>query len=135
LIVKTIFKSHFKIKKSFLKNKEKKIFVKNIIVFLLFTKIFLNGCLVSFFFKKNKVNLTNILKAPSRHKKFFHQVFYEFFQVNVFFNFTKIKTLKNIYCGVATFEKLDLIFQKIGSNTLTRTKILISFVTSFNYIT
>ena len=133
MIVKTIFKSHFKIKKSFLKNKNKKIFVKNIIVFLLFTKIFLNGCLVSFFFKKNKVNCTNVLKAPSRHKQFFHQIFYEFFQIKVFFNFTKSKPLKYISFGIVTFEKLNLIFQKIGSNILTRTKILGSFVFGFNY--
>ena len=103
-------------------------------MFLLFTKIFLNGCLVSFFFKKNKVNCTNILKAPSRHKQFFHQVFYEFFQIKVFFNFTRLKILKNTYYSVVTFEKLDLIFQKVGSNILTRTKVLISFVFMFNYL-
>lgn len=134
MIVKTIFKSHFKIKKSFLKNKEKKIFVKNIIIFLLFTKIFVSGCLVSFFFKKNKVNCTNILKAPSRHKQFFHQVFYEFFQINVFFSFIKVKDLTKIENSIAIFEKLNLVFQKIGTNILTRTKILISFTYICKYI-
>jgi hypothetical protein len=133
LIVKTIFKSHFKIKKNFLKNKDKKIFVKNIIVFLLFTKIFVSGCVVSFFFKKNKVNCTNILKAPSRHKQFFHQVFYEFFQVNVFFNFIKMKTITKTGNSVVIFEKLNLVFQKIGTNILTRTKILISFFFVYGY--
>ena len=133
MIVKTIFKSHFKIKKNFLKNKDKKIFVKNIIVFLLFTKIFVSGCVVSFFFKKNKVNCTNILKAPSRHKQFFHQVFYEFFQVNVFFNFIKMKTITKTGNSVVIFEKLNLVFQKIGTNILTRTKILISFFFVYRY--
>ncbi len=102
-------------------------------MFLLFTKIFVSGCVVSFFFKKNKVNCTNILKAPSRHKQFFHQVFYEFFQVNVFFNFIKMKTITKTGNSVVIFEKLNLVFQKIGTNILTRTKILISFFFVYRY--
>ena len=134
MIVKTIFKSHFKIKKNFLKNKDKKIFVKNIIVFLLFTKIFISSCIVSFFFKKNKVNCTNILKAPSRHKQFFHQVFYEFFQVNVFFSFIKIKSITKTENSIIIFNKINLVFQKIGTNILTRTKTLISFIFICKYL-
>jgi hypothetical protein len=125
LIVKSVFKSHFKVKKNFLKkqkNIEKKIFVKNMFIFLLFSKIFLKGCLVSFFFKKNKVNSTNILKAPSRHKKFFHQVFYEYFQISFFFKFF-LKRYFKINTSMYLFKKINNIFNKIGSNTLTRIKI------------
>lgn len=126
MVVKTSFKSHFKIKKNFLKNKCKKIFVKNMFIFLLFTKIFVRGCSVSFFFKNFKVNKTNILKAPSRHKKFFHQTFYEFFQVKFFFRFNFL--YKNITNTLLVFNKLNKIFKKIGSNILNRVRISISFL-------
>ena len=99
MIVKTVFKSHFKIKKNYFKNKSKKIFVKNIFVFLIFSKVFFKNCFVSFFFNKLKLNKINLLKAPSRHKKFFHQIYTEYFQVTFIFRFKKIfkkikKTIK-----------------------------------------
>ena len=103
-------------------------------MFLLFTKIFISSCIVSFFFKKNKVNCTNILKAPSRHKQFFHQVFYEFFQVNVFFSFIKIKSITKTENSIIIFNKINLVFQKIGTNILTRTKTLISFIFICKYL-
>ena len=83
MVIKTVFKSHFKIKRNFNKNSKKKIFVKNMAVFLLFTKIFFTNCTVNFFFTKDMNTNTNVLKAPSRHKKFFHQIFYEYFLVKI----------------------------------------------------
>jgi hypothetical protein len=136
LIVKSTFKSHFKIKKNLCKdskNLEKKIFVKNMFIFLLFSKIFLKNCVVSFFFKTIKKNKTNILKAPSRHKKFFHQIYFEFFQIKFFFRFFLKKSL-NIKSTTILFNKFNLFLNKVGSNILTRVKITISTQTNFNYI-
>jgi len=121
LFIKTVFKSHFKVKKNFKKNLKKKIFIKNTLIFLIFVKIFFKNCSVSFFFTKNKSVYTNILKAPSRHKKFFHQVVYEFFTTKVNFFFKKI-FLKNILLSIVNFNIINNIFYKIGSNTLTRIK-------------
>jgi hypothetical protein len=132
MIVKTVFKSHFKIKKKFLKNNSKRIFVKNIFIFLLFSKIFLKNCLVSFFFRKDNLNKINLLKAPSRHKKFFHQIFYEYFQVKFIFKFNKI--FKKINNTVEIFTKFNKIFKKIGSNTLNRVKFSISFCCLILYL-
>ena len=134
MVFKTVFKSHFKIKKGVLKNSKKKIFVKNMVVFLLFTKIFFKGCVVNFFFTKNKSTSSSILKAPSRHKKFFHQLFYEYFtiKINFFFkNFTflQIKPTTLVYLSFV-FLNINTIFKKINSNTLTRVKLS----TSFSYI-
>ncbi len=121
MIVKTTFKSHFKIKKTLFKNKEKSIFVKNMIVFFLFSKIFLRNCSINLLFKKVKKLQTNLLKAPSRHKKFFHQVCFEFFYLKVNFNFNfKLKIPTHFFC--VFFEKINNIFIKFGSNTLTRVK-------------
>ncbi len=135
MVVKTVFKSHFKVKKNFSKSSKKKIFVKNMVVFLLFTKIFFKSCAVNFFFTKNKNNNINILKAPSRHKKFFHQLFYEYFIVKVNFFFKKItplqqdkKNTNNLVIHLPLiFLSINLIFSKINSNTLSRTKISTSF--------
>lgn len=132
MIVKTTFKSHFKIKKKFLKNNSKKIFVKNMFIFLLFSKIFFKNCLVSFFFRKDRLNRINLLKAPSRHKRFFHQVFYEYFQVKFTFRFKKIfKVFTNTF---DLFNRLNKIFLKIGSNTLNRVKLSVSFSCLFFYL-
>ena len=135
MVVKTVFKSHFKVKRNFLKSSKKKIFVKNMIVFLLFTKIFFKGCVVNFFFTKNKNTNTNILKAPSRHKKFFHQLFYEYFIIKVNFFFKKVTPLQQDKYNVNNlvrylpliFLNINSIFSKINSNTLNRTKISTSF--------
>lgn len=132
MVVKTTFKSHFKIKKKFLKNNSKKIFVKNMFVFLLFSKIFFKNCLVSFFFRKDKLNKTNLLKAPSRHKKFFHQIYCEYFQVKFIFRFNKIfKKINNI---TYVFIPLNKLFKKVGSNTLSRFKLSVSFFYLFPYL-
>lgn len=121
MFIKTVFKSHFKVKKSFKKNLKKKIFIKNTLIFLMFVKIFFKNCSVSFFFTKNKSIYTNILKAPSRHKKFFHQVVYEFFTTKVNF-FFKSFFLKYVLLSIPTFNIINNVFYKIGSNTLTRVK-------------
>ena len=121
MFIKTVFKSHFKVKKSFKKNLKKKIFIKNTLIFLMFVKIFFKNCSVSFFFTKNKSIYTNILKAPSRHKKFFHQVVYEFFTTKVNF-FFKSFFLKYVLLSIPTFNIINNVFCKIGSNTLTRVK-------------
>jgi hypothetical protein len=77
-------------------------------------------------FKKNFFLKTNLLKAPSRHKKFFHQISFEYFNLNVFFYFfEKAKILINN--SILFFQKLNLIFEKIGSNTLTKTKFSTKF--------
>lgn len=132
MIVKTTFKSHFKIKKKSHKNNSKKIFVRNMFVFLLFSKIFLKNCLVSFFFKKYKLNKINLLKAPYRHKKFFHQIFYEYFQISFIFKFDKI--FKNPNNTTSIFSIFNKVFKKIGSNTLNRVKFSISFFFVFFYL-
>ena len=121
MFIKTVFKSHFKVKKSFKKNLKKKIFIKNTLIFLMFVKIFFKNCSVSFFFTKNRSIYTNILKAPSRHKKFFHQVVYEFFTTKVNF-FFKSFFLKYVLLSIPTFNIINNVFYKIGSNTLTRVK-------------
>lgn len=132
MIVKTTFKSHFKIKKFSTKKNPKKIFVKNIFIFLLFSKIFFKKCYVSFNFKKNQTtNKINLLKAPSRHKKFFHQICYEYFQVVFIFKFSKI--FKKNFNLIKLFNLLNNIFLKIGSNILNRKKISIVFMYVLHY--
>ena len=126
LIIKTIFKTHFKIKKNFRKTSSKKLFLKNIIVFLFFSKIFFKSCALNFFFTKNRKNQTNILKAPSRHKKFFHQILYEYFNIKISFKFSTLPPFKPLDI-LKLFSGLNLIFLKLGSNTMNRTKINVNF--------
>ena len=145
MVIKLTFKSHFKIKK-INKNSNKKqfnnpktIFVKNMVVFLLFNKLFFENCTTTILFTKTTTNNISLLKAPSRHKKFFHQVFQENFFLKIFFrclyyklnslvDFKKINLNTNII-SIKIFKKLFLIFSKIGSNVLTQTKF--SFSSSF----
>ena len=135
MYIKTVFKSHFKVKKNFKKNTKKntkkKIFIKNTIIFFIFVKVFFKNCYISFFFTKSKNTFTNILKAPSRHKKFFHQVVYEFFTTNVNFKFNNIQVV-NLSTILPNFNKLNIIFKKLGSNTLTRTRCTIVFYTKIS---
>lgn len=122
--MKTTYKSHFKLKK-FFKKDEKKIFVKNMIIFLLFSNIFLQNCKISLLFSVKQKTHTSLLKAPSRHKKFFHHIFYEIFLVKLFFKFLKNFKIynKNFF---KIFSLINCIFNKIGSNTLTRIKTTVS---------
>ena len=131
MTIKTTFKSHFKIKKNLKKNLDKSIFVKNIVVFFLFSKIFFKSCSVNLLFLKKKKTQTSFLKAPSRHKKFFHQIFSEIFLLKVFFYFNtnnKIKQ-KNL---VVFFERLGGIFGNFGTNTFVKTKFEINVKLNFN---
>jgi len=131
LKIKTVFKSNFKICKSIKQNKSKKIiFVKNLTIFLLFSKIFFRNCIVSLHFLKEIKNTINLLKAPSRHKQFFHQVYFEIFKVYVTFSFKKAQNINfNKNNIIHLFKKFNNIFLKIGSNTLTRVKFSVLFNT------
>ena len=123
MIIKTTYRSHFKVRK-FVKKSEKLFFVKNIIMFLLFSKFFITNCNINFFFFKKKKLKTNILKAPSRHKKFFHQIVNEIFFMKIFFYFFENLSCQNNKILLNTFNYLNNLFLKIGSNTLTRTKFI-----------
>lgn len=139
LKIKQIFKSHFKINTKATKNSKKKcIFVKNMILFMLVSKFFLNQCNVSLLLKKDFKNNTNILKAPSRHKKFFHQVTFELFTVKVIYSFgeffKKIFLLNSITKVMFFFKKINVCFLRIGSNTLNRVKIIVCFDIKINLL-
>jgi hypothetical protein len=129
LIIKTTYKSHFKIKKSLAKNNNKYIFVKNMVVFFLFSKIFFKNCSISLLFNSKKNKQTNILKAPSRHKKFFHQVFYEIFHLKVFFYFNLFHIIPIKFCN-SFFTDLNVVFLRFGTNVLNRVKFLVNFSTN-----
>jgi len=120
LIIKTTFKSHFKIQKN-KKNKKKFVFLKNMVVFLLFSKIFFKNCCVVLNFLKKKDTQRSFLKAPSRHKKFFHQVFSESFFLKIFFKFIFFKKFNLNNC-INVHNNLNNVFKKIGSNIFTRIK-------------
>ena len=103
--------------------------MKNIIVNLMFLKILLKNCAVSLrFFKKNGGTI-NILRAPSRHKKFMHQYRFEFFFVilDLTFQNLKLQKLKNSTV-VALFLKMVSLFGLFNSNLLTQTKFNLSLV-------
>lgn len=122
MIIKSTYKSHFCLKKNFLKkNKKKQIFSKNIVIFILFSKIFLKNFNLSILFTNKKKNKLNILKAPSRHKKFFHQIFMEYFCIKFIWYILTKHNINLVYC-TNFFFKINFIFLKIGTNTLTRTK-------------
>lgn len=122
LIIKSTYKSHFKIKKS---SKNKTVFVKNMFIFILFSKTVLKSCRVTtMFFKKNTTS-TDILKAPSRHKKFFHHVHTEYFFLKISFLFLKKFTL-NALDFLNFFKKSAVVFKKFGSNTLNNTRYSLS---------
>lgn len=131
MIVKTTFKSHFKLKKNFKKNKSKFIFVKNIVIFFLFFKVFFKNCSLSLSFSKKKSNQISLLKAPSRHKKFFHQICFENFILKTYFYFF-FKPNVLYQNTILFFLKLNVIFEKFGSNTLTKTKFFTSFSVNYN---
>lgn len=121
------FKTHFKLfnNKKKIKNL-KRIFLKNIIIFLFSTKMFLQKCKFNFIFLKKNFFKINLLKSPVRHKKFFNQVVNNYFllkfffyidltdfllyeNIFIFYNFLK-KKLKNIGTNLLTRKKLSLIF-------------------------
>lgn len=126
MIIKTTFKSHFKIKKNFKKNLNKFIFVKNIVIFFLFFKVFLSNCKISLMFARKKNRQIDLLKAPSRHKKFFHQVCFEQFILKSFFYF-KLSNIIEYNNTLLFFSTVNAIFEKFGSNTLTKIKFSVRF--------
>jgi hypothetical protein len=132
LILKTTYKSHFDFKKNFLKkNKKKQIFSKSIIVFILFSKIFFINYNLNIRYTKQQILKLNLLKAPSRHKKFFHQIFLEYFCVNFNWCIDLQKKYVDIFMCINIFLKLNNIFLKIGTNTLNRNKFKLVFLNVF----
>lgn len=126
MIVKTVYKSHFKMKSFLKKRSEKKIFIKNMVIFILLSRFFFKNCEVRLLFLKKNELASNLLKAPSRHKKFFHQIKIETFFVKIFFKF-KRSWQEEVFIldsnVLSLIKKLDLVFSRIGSNTLNRLKI------------
>jgi hypothetical protein len=129
LLYKITFKSHLRQNKNKIKNK---IFLKNIIMYLLLLKKFLQKCSLKILFFKKKNNVINILRAPYRYKTSFSQVFFEeFFIILIvkymlggkFFQNLKKKKLINL---VEFFKKVT---GDLGTNTLlkTNTKLTINF--------
>ena len=127
MIIKTTYKSHFKIKGVLKKRNEKKILIKNILIFLLLSRIFFKNCKVDFLLLKKTKLTTNILKAPSRHKKFFHQIAVESFFLKIFFVFKIVNPTNSGGSFLELNGKLNNIFLKLGSNTLNRVKFTTSF--------
>ena len=151
--IKFTFKSHFNFFKSkgkkksnnnTTKNNQKCIFIKNIVIFIIFSKIFFKNTKISTLFLKSiKKNNLSLLKAPSRHKRFFHHIFYEYFIFKIFFNYNVIFNIKSIRdnikkdlffiknnlnnSNIIIFKNLFTIFNKIGSNTLNSSKFSVSF--------
>ena len=91
----------------------------------MFSKLFLKNFKINLRFLKKKNTQTSFLKAPSRHKKFFHQVCYEMFILKIFIKYFFEKVFdRNSY--ISLFENCESIFKEIGSNTLTRTKFILN---------
>jgi hypothetical protein len=123
LIIKITYKSHFKVKRFLKKKDEKKILIKNILIFLLVSKIFFKNCKVNFLLLKKKKFSTSLLKAPSRHKRFFHQIAMELFFLKIFFFFKTGNGVENTNNNFLILNReLNNIFLKLGSNTLNRVK-------------
>jgi len=128
LVVGVTYKSHFKAKKSTIFSKKKVIFLKNVVLLLLFSKIFFKKCKMTTRFLTVRSCSTSLLKAPNRHKKFFHQVFYEYFFIKIFFKYKDVLHNACLLSCCLSFVQLDFgFFQKFGSNVLSKAKIKISF--------
>jgi len=123
LIIKTTFKSHFKIKTAGIS--KKKIIIKNVILFIFLTKFFLKDFTINMCFKKYYKNIVNVLKAPCRHKKFFHKLVYEYYTVNIVYKYKKLYVLKKKFETSFFFYNLKKFYNKIGTTSLSRTKILV----------
>ena len=121
MIIKVSFKSHFKLKQR--QRDKKKIFTKNILMFLLLTKLFFKELRLTLRLTNKQKSKINILKAPSRHKKFFHQILHEYFNLHIYI-YIPIKQTYSLISTQRIFDQLNKVFQKIGSNTLNRFKFL-----------
>lgn len=131
MICKLFFKSFFK--PNIFKKRKKKLFLKNILINLFFFKSLVRFCKFSFYFFKKKSSVINILRAPSRHKKFMHQYISESFylNINLIFSNTSVK-YASISNYIKLFNVLTRLFTALNSNMLTQTKISVSFLTSFS---
>ena len=136
----------FSIKKT-VNNFKKKIFLKHFIVINLFYNIFFLNFFTKILFCQKKVKLINILKAPARHKKFFHQVGFEVFSIKVLSTYTPYtlgffnkfqkklifeKSKNNFKKFLKIFIKLLNLLNLLGSNSLFKTSTVILFKTKFN---
>lgn len=131
MIIKVIFKSHFKVKKKFKKkNLKKKILVKNMLVLFLFSKIFFVNFTISCTFMKPLKKVFSLLKAPSRHKKYFHQLVIEYYKCAFFFKLKEQKRIDLSMC-LHCFSRIEEgFFKKLGSNIFSRVKVLTLINTS-----
>jgi len=114
---------------------EKKIFVKEMYIFLMTLNGFLDKEFfkVSLLFTKKKFFKINLLKSPIRHKKFFNQIFSEIFCVKLYI------TYKTVSCVDYTeltevFSLLNSKLNILGTNLLTKTKTTICFLNAFSLI-
>jgi len=130
-------KSFFKLHKGTQKKSRKKdtIHVKGISLFLLFSKSFFKNCKIKIFFPKSQKSCLVFLKAPSRHKKFFHETVFEKYKVNIIYNVLRFNRstfkyetviLSNFFIINLAFLKLNKLFDLFGSNTLTKCKFRVS---------
>jgi hypothetical protein len=123
LIIKTTFKSHFKIKTA--GKLKKKILTKNVILFIILSKFFLKDFCINMFFKKCRKNVINVLKAPCRHKKFFHKLTYEYYIVNIVYRYKKEYTLYKKIKMSGFLKRFSRVYNRFGTTSLCRTKLLI----------
>ena len=120
------FKSHFKL--NIMRKRSKKIFLKNILINLFFLKVLLINCNVKLHFSKKKTNIMNILRAPSRHKKFTHQYTFEFFLVKLLLTFpTFLVSNQPNFDIICLFISIKKFSKKFTSSLLVQTKIQIIF--------
>ena len=138
MIIKLSLKSHFKFFKKLQRNKnirEKKIFVKDIYIFLMTLNSFLDKELfeVNLIFSKKKYLKINLLKSPIRHKKFFNQIFSEVFfvKIHIFYSNARYINYKEV---IGIFSLLDSKLNVLGTNLLTKHKIVVCFLHVFAVI-
>ena len=131
---KIFFKSHFKLNS--VSKRRRKIFLKNIIINLFFLKFLLLNCTITLNFFKNNTNIINILKAPSRHKKFIHQYLVEFFLIQLTIISNVQKLLYNInHCDVLVYNKnIIQLYSTIVTSLLVQTKIKVYYRVSTKHL-
>lgn len=134
--ITTTLKSFYKLGNCKKSSKNQINHVKGILIFLLFSKTFFKYCKVSLLFFKPKTLNVTFLKAPSRHKKFFHETTFVKYTVKLTYNvflgkFVKTRVvLPHVSQVNKTFVKLNQLFDVLGSNTLSKCKFKIAV--SFN---
>lgn len=138
MIIKLSLKSHFKFLKKLKRDKntqEKKIFVKDIYIFLMTLNNFLNEEFfeTSLVFSKKQFFKTNLLKSPMRYKKFFNQVFSEVFFLKICFVYKTVNYM-DYTAVVKTFFLLNSKLDVLGTNLLTKTKTTICFLNVYGII-